>query len=178
MAHREHNKSFTQNDYSLITAGTWGELKLYDGKEWRPPCSDVASGTCRLLSRQLELVGTFPHARTHNVNLPKEAGYFQLLPGSRLKPHTGPVNFRLYCHLGLLVPEGPQLRVGAEPPQRWTEGRTLCFDDSYDHEAWHDGSDPRYVLMVTFWHPDLGSPEKDPAAPKLPGSREGVHRKR
>jgi len=117
MAHREHNKSFTQNDYSLITAGTWGELKLYDGKEWRPPCSDVASGTCRLLSRQLELVGTFPHARTHNVNLPKEAGYFQLLPGSRLKPHTGPVNFRLYCHLGLLVPEGPQLRVGAGVPR-------------------------------------------------------------
>lgn len=160
LAHPEHSRSFGQNDHSLITAGTWGELKLFDGKEWKQVCKDVTPKTCALLRKRPELVGKMSTSRTHHVSLPKEAGYFRLLPGTRLKPHTGPVNFHLYCHLGLLVPEGPWLRVGGEQPRRWTEGASTCFDDSYDHEAWHNGTKARYVLMITFWHPDLG--ETDP----------------
>merc|ERR1739848_55931 len=97
-------------------------------------------------------------AKSHNVQMPKEAGYFRLRPGTHLKPHTGPVNFHLYCHLGLIVPKGPRLRVGSGKPRKWEEGKAICFDDSYVHEAWHDGTEDRYVLMVTFWHPDLGTP--------------------
>jgi aspartate beta-hydroxylase len=29
------------------------------------------------------------------------------------------------------------------------------FDDSFDHEAWHDGDETRLILIVDFWHPDL-----------------------
>ena len=162
LAHPTHSLAFTQNDHSLISSGSWGELKLFDGKEWKQPCRDVTPRTCALLQQRPELVGSFPAEHTHHVRLPKEASYFRLTPGARLKPHTGPVNFHLYCHLGLDVPEGPQLRVGGET-RLWEEGRALCFDDSFDHEAWHDGSEPRYVLMVTFWHPDLGEP--GPAGP-------------
>lgn len=168
LARPEYTDVFTQNDHTLITAGTWGELKLFNGKAWKDPCKDVASKTCAFLSTRPELMGKFPSAKTHNVNLPKEAGYFKLVPGTKLKPHTGPVNFHLYCHLGLVVPKGPRLRVGRGKPRRWQEGKALCFDDSFDHEAWHDGDEARYVLMVTFWHPDLGTPENDVSAPKLP----------
>jgi len=176
MAIPELRNVFTQNDHTLITAGTWGELKLFDGKAWGPACARAATRTCALLSSRLELMGKFANSRTHNVNLPKEAGYFKLMPGSRLKPHTGPVNFHLYCHLGLVVPKGPRLRVGDGKPRRWQEGKTLCFDDSFDHEAWHDGTKTRYVLMVTFWHPDLGTPERDPKAPVPPSARAETQR--
>mmetsp|Transcript_1726 Transcript_1726/g.6750 ORF Transcript_1726/g.6750 Transcript_1726/m.6750 type:complete len:290 (+) Transcript_1726:105-974(+) len=164
-----YQEAFTQNDHGLISAGSWGELKLYNGKQWMSVCDDVAWRSCSLLRARPELVGKFPTSRTHNVALPKEAGYFKLLPGTRLKPHTGPVNFHLYCHLGLSSPSGAWLRVGSSSarPRTWHAGRAMCFDDSFEHEAWHDGSEPRYVLMVTFWHPDLGEPEmpSDIAAP-------------
>lgn len=29
------------------------------------------------------------------------------------------------------------------------------FDDSFEHEAWHDGDETRLILIVDFWHPDL-----------------------
>lgn len=154
---KELSKVFTQNDHTLLTQGTWGEQKLYDGKTWKAVCR-VAKESCELLKTRPELMGTFPADKTHNVHLPKETGYFMLRPGTNLKPHTGPVNFHLYCHLGLIVPEGPRLKVGNSPVRKWEEGKAICFDDSYVHEAWHEGTKDRYVLMVTFWHPDLGTP--------------------
>lgn len=69
-------------------------------------------------------------------------------PGTRLKAHWGPVNWRLYCHLGLIAPGGADLRVGNEPPRSWQEGKTLCFDDSYVHEAWNNGSEARCELKL------------------------------
>jgi len=161
---KELSKVFTQNDHSLLTQGTWGEQKLFDGKTWKPVCK-VAKKTCELLETRPELMGTFPAEKSHNVHLPKETGYFRLRPGTNLKPHTGPVNFHLYCHLGLIVPEGPRLKVGSSEPRKWEEGKAICFDDSYVHEAWHEGTEDRYVLMVTFWHPDLGTP----GPPKVEG---------
>jgi len=56
-----------------------------------------------------------------------------------------------------------RLRVGAET-RAWREGRALVFDDSHQHEAWHDeveggGSEARVVLIVDVWHPDLSDEE-------------------
>ena len=68
------------------------------------------------------------HFRKMQVELPAEAAYFRLEPGARLRPHSGPANFRLYCHLGLRVEAGGRalLRVGDEQ-RPWREGETLCF---------------------------------------------------
>ena len=33
------------------------------------------------------------------------------------------------------------------------------FDDSFEHEAWHDGLATRIILIVDFWHPDLSDQE-------------------
>eukprot|EP00747_Dinoflagellata_sp_TGD_P162547 gnl/TRDRNA2_/TRDRNA2_180253_c0_seq1.p1 gnl/TRDRNA2_/TRDRNA2_180253_c0~~gnl/TRDRNA2_/TRDRNA2_180253_c0_seq1.p1 ORF type:complete len:549 (-),score=107.05 gnl/TRDRNA2_/TRDRNA2_180253_c0_seq1:131-1777(-) len=170
--HPTYGNVFTQNDHTLLTQGSWGELKLFDGKVWKPPCHDVAPLTCQLLYSRPELMGKFPNP-PHNVQLPKESGYFKLRPGTHLKAHTGPINFHLYCHLGLQVPEGPRLRVGDSEPRKWEEGKVMCFDDSYDHEAWHDGTEDRYVLMITFWHPDLGVPQVNPEAPVPPSKAKG-----
>ena len=31
----------------------------------------------------------------------------------------------------------------------------LIFDDSFEHEVWHEGADDRVVLICDMWHPDL-----------------------
>ena len=35
------------------------------------------------------------------------------------------------------------------------EGRCFAFDDSFEHEAWHNGDRTRIVLVFDVWHPDL-----------------------
>lgn len=82
-----------------------------------------------------------------------------MYPGTHVHAHTGPTNCRLRAHLGLLVPEGLHLRVG-ETNQSWAEGRVIVFDDSWEHEVWHEGDSPRLILIVDVWHPELTEEER------------------
>jgi aspartate beta-hydroxylase len=92
----------------------------------------------------------------------------KLSPGTHLKPHRGPTNLRLRCHLGITIPHGDcALKVGGET-RHWQEGRCIVFDDSFEHEAWNHTSEPRVVLIIDLWHPDL--------APVEIAFLEGLHR--
>jgi aspartate beta-hydroxylase len=85
--------------------------------------------------------------------------FFSILSGgAHIKPHCGPSNTRLTCHLGLVVPDGASIRVGTETV-RWQEGKCLVFDDSFEHEVWNRSDERRMVLLIQFWHPDLTSDE-------------------
>ena len=79
-------------------------------------------------------------------------------PGTHIKPHCGPVNAWLRCHLGVVVPPGCGIRVGSGK-RFWEEGRCLIFDDSFEHEAWNPTGDARTVLVLDFWHPELTAAE-------------------
>jgi hypothetical protein len=37
--------------------------------------------------------------------------------------------------------------------------KCLIFDDSFNHEAWHDGEHTRINLILDFWHPELSDDE-------------------
>ena len=52
----------------------------------------------------------------------------------------------------LLVPAGCRIRVGDEV-REWRQGECLVFDDSFEHEVWHEGTDERIVLICDLWHP-------------------------
>ncbi|XP_047493946.1 cell surface glycoprotein 1-like isoform X2 [Penaeus chinensis] len=82
-----------------------------------------------------------------------------MYPGTHVHAHTGPTNCRLRAHLGLLIPEGLRLRVG-ETNLSWAEGRVIVFDDSWEHEVWHEGDSPRLILIVDVWHPELTEEER------------------
>ena len=82
------------------------------------------------------------------------AGIAVMLPGTHLNPHCGHTNGKIRCHLGLDVPPGCRLRVGKES-RTWEAGKWLIFDDSFEHEVWHDGDDVRIVLILDVYHPDL-----------------------
>ena len=76
--------------------------------------------------------------------------------GSRLQPHCGPTNTRLRIHVGLAVPDGAAMRVGNET-RAWVEGgESLIFDDSFEHEVWHNGTEDRYVLYFSVWKKEFG----------------------
>ncbi|CAE8687687.1 unnamed protein product, partial [Polarella glacialis] len=89
-----------------------------------------------------------------------------LTPGTRLRPHCGPSNARLTCHMGIKVPktleQGCRMRVAAEEPRGWQEGKCVVFDDSFEHEVIYDEAKShesypgdRVVLLANFWHPDF-----------------------
>ena len=54
--------------------------------------------------------------------------------------------------------EGSRLRV-ADDTREFVEGKVAIFDDSFEHEAWHDGTSTRITLIMDIWHPDLSDEE-------------------
>jgi aspartyl/asparaginyl beta-hydroxylase (cupin superfamily) len=78
-----------------------------------------------------------------------------LSPGRRIAPHRGPYAGVLRYHLALRVPEPAArcgIRVGKEV-RHWEEGRSLVFDDVFEHEVWNDTEGTRVVLFVDFKRP-------------------------
>ncbi|HEV2981103.1 MAG TPA: aspartyl/asparaginyl beta-hydroxylase domain-containing protein [Solirubrobacteraceae bacterium] len=83
-----------------------------------------------------------------------------LSPRKHILDHRGPYKGVLRYHLGLFVPRDAQacrIRVGADV-RHWEEGKSLVFDDTYNHEVWNDTDETRVVLFVDVLRP-LPSPE-------------------
>ena len=82
-----------------------------------------------------------------------------LQPGTKVRLHHGPTNARMRVHLGIDIPAGAFLRADSPAEEsnirQWQMGKCICFDDSYEHEVWHDGSEERLVLIVDVWHPAM-----------------------
>lgn len=79
-------------------------------------------------------------------------------PHTHILSHHGPTNKKLRLHLPLTGLEGTRLRC-ADQTECFVEAQTKVFDDSFDHEAWHDGETTRVNLIIDFWHPDLTDDE-------------------
>ena len=86
---------------------------------------------------------------------------FSLLkPGAHIRPHHGLFNFRLICHLPLIVPPGCMLRVGNQQ-RNWNEGELLIFDDSMEHEARNQSDQERIILLFEIWRPEIGEADRE-----------------
>jgi ornithine lipid ester-linked acyl 2-hydroxylase len=98
---------------------------------------------------------------------PKTAALMEQIPGmttamfSILSPrkhildHRGPYKGVLRYHLGLIVPreaEQCRIRVG-DDIRHWSEGKSLMFDDTFNHEVWNDTDETRVVLFVDVLRP-------------------------
>ncbi|MEU4393743.1 aspartyl/asparaginyl beta-hydroxylase domain-containing protein [Kribbella sp. NPDC023855] len=81
---------------------------------------------------------------------------FSILDGNaKIPPHHGPYKGVLRYHLGMIVPqEGPSCAIRVDNEVRsWKEGRSLLFDDTYEHEVWNDDPRPRVVLFLDVLRP-------------------------
>lgn len=79
-------------------------------------------------------------------------------PGTHIMKHYGPTNKKLRLHLPILGAKGAKLRVG-DQIKELEEGKAYIFDDSFEHEAWHNGEETRVILIADLWHPDLSQEE-------------------
>jgi len=135
-----------QHDGEVLGRGSWSEVVLYALNEEESQIAQAHFPRTRGLLRSL-----VPSA----VGM-AEAGFGEIIisrlgPHSHIAPHCAPNNARLTAHLGLRVPEGCRIRVGREWRQ-WEEGKTLLFDDSFEHEVVTTDQE-RIVLLIRFWHP-------------------------
>lgn len=78
-----------------------------------------------------------------------------LSPRKHILDHRGPYKGVLRYHLGLIVPQAKEqcrIRVGDEI-RHWEEGRSMIFDDTFNHEVWNDTEETRVVLFVDVLRP-------------------------
>ncbi|MEH2228583.1 MAG: aspartyl/asparaginyl beta-hydroxylase domain-containing protein [Nostoc sp.] len=88
-----------------------------------------------------------------------EVVFINMKPGVILPPHTDDINISLTCHLGIQVPENCGINVGGET-RSWSRGKTLFFDNSFEHGAWNKSHNNRIVLLIDLYHPELTKVEK------------------
>ena len=141
LAAREYSPELESH---LMDAGNWDVFNFYE----RGRKNEQNRARCPTISRIID---------SHDT-LRTLAGVLyasRLTPGAHIRAHRGPTNIRMRCHLGIHIPAGDcAIRVGEEI-QRWNEGKCLVFDDSLEHESWNHTDQPRIVLIVDVWHPDL-----------------------
>ncbi|XP_058466080.1 uncharacterized protein LOC131439276 isoform X3 [Malaya genurostris] len=146
--------TFRDEAENLRDRGDWKQFELFmRGYRIDKNCAK-APLTCKLVEQ-------FTAARTCKRGQIK---FSVMQPGTHVWPHCGPTNCRIRAHLGLMVPDGVSIRVANET-RHWENGRWLIFDDSYEHEVWHNGTDTRLVLIVDFWHPDLNDNQRKTLSP-------------
>jgi beta-hydroxylase len=106
-----------------------------------------AEGNCRRCPETTRLVESVPGMKT--------AFFSVLSPRKHIPDHRGPYKGVLRYHLGLQVPEpreGCRIRVG-DDIRHWDEGKSMVFDDTYNHEAWNDTDGTRVVLFMDVVRP-------------------------
>ena len=130
---------------SLMESGTWNGIFLFStqGKKNK----EIAN----LCPETLGILENLPLCLNFGFVL-----FSELTPDSHILPHSGSSNFRLRHHLGVQVPEpeSAKIRVGSEW-RSWEQGKSMAFDDAFEHEVFHQGKKTRVVLVIDVWHPSL-----------------------
>jgi len=134
----------------LVLSGSWDELMFYEA-------GIRLEGSAELFPVTAGIIDGLPERmkRAGSIMLSK------LSPGTHLAAHCGFTNRRLRVHLGIQTPKDALIRVNDQILE-WQEGRCIVFDDSFEHEVWHFGLEPRIVLLADMPHPDVVD---EPAAP-------------
>jgi ornithine lipid ester-linked acyl 2-hydroxylase len=102
---------------------------------------------CDLCPETARLVASVPGMKTAMFSI--------LSPHKHIPDHCGPYKGIVRYHLALKVPEPRErcrIRVGHEIVH-WEEGRSLIFDDTYEHEVWNDTDGERAVLFLDVVRP-------------------------
>ncbi|MES2762992.1 MAG: aspartyl/asparaginyl beta-hydroxylase domain-containing protein [Bacteroidota bacterium] len=107
---------------------------------------------CSLCPKTFEILNQIPELISAD---------FSYLPAkTKIKPHKGFTKMVLRAHLGLIIPSDCALRVGEEI-KTWQPGKMLIFDDSFEHEAWNDSNEDRFILMLDIANPKWNYSAKD-----------------
>ena len=110
-----------------------------------------------LCPRTMEFLGGM--AQPWIIGCGANAMFSLLAPRTAIPPHVGVANFRLVCHLPLIIPGKCWFRVG-ETVHDWELGQGWVFDDTIEHEAVNETDQLRVIMIFDLWHPDLSPAER------------------
>ncbi|CAM1328963.1 Uncharacterised protein at_DN0966 [Pycnogonum litorale] len=150
----ERQNGFTPESEDLRNTGDWRQYEIFARGMKNVANCKKAPKTCQIVE-QITDASRCTRCQTK---------FSLMYPNTHVWPHTGPTNCRLRAHLGLVVPSGLRIRV-ANDTRTWLEGKVITFDDSFEHEVWHNGKSFRLVLIVDFWHPELTPHQKSTLSP-------------
>lgn len=106
-----------------------------------------AEENCARCPETTKLIESVPNMTT---------AFFSILePGKHIPAHRGVYKGFLRYHLGLLIPEPKEqcrIRV-ANTIAHWEAGKSMMFDDTYDHEVWNDTDGLRAILFMDVIRP-------------------------
>lgn len=128
----------------------WTAIHLIERGETLAPNAARCPVTMEFLSRM---------EQPHIAGCASNAMFSLLAPKTHIPPHVGVANFRLLCHLPLVVPNRCWFRVGAET-RDFAGGQAWVFDDTIEHEAKNETDQLRVILIFDIWHPDLSPAER------------------
>jgi aspartate beta-hydroxylase len=151
----------TLEDGWLTRSGEWRQAHLFRDGAWQRE-------VCARFPLTTTILSEIPEVTTLS---PGVIMISRLTPGTRIMPHCGSTNAVLRVHLPIVVPPGVFIRV-ADRVLTWTEGRCLVFDDSFEHEVWHEGSQDRMVLILDVPHPQLDERQRAGLLRRRPGAEE------
>ena len=126
-------------------SGTWNVFYLF--------LHDIEfEENCKKVPKTIEILKSIIPRNYHHCF------FSAVTPGTHITPHNGPTGKKLRLHLPLVGTKGARMRVGDET-RDLEEGKSIIFDDSFNHEAWYDGDQTRINLIIDFWHPELSDHE-------------------
>jgi hypothetical protein len=134
--------------HSSLRDDDWGEFVLWKEGKFTKTAYSLFPKTVEIVSKLESFIIPFG-----------QAVFLVLKPGVTLPPHHDGSNIDVTCQLALVTPENCGIRVGSET-RNWTEGKTLFFDHSFEHEAWNKSQQERVILLLDLYHPELTKIEK------------------
>lgn len=148
--------------------GGWAEFgPLYDGVTWNNERCTVLPLLCALLREHASEIcgsGSADAAQVEAVcGSDTLITILRLRPGTSIHAHCGTTNRRLIMHFAILGSAGVRFRVGdgddGDGDGGWRgyggDGRSIVFDDSFEHEVTHQGLHERFVVLVVLRHPEV-----------------------
>lgn len=154
------NKDTTESDgvgIESTSKGKWNIFYLFlHNMKYETNCSNLPF-TVSLISEE----GRGEDETLPKCALPRPYGHSMvsaMVSNTHIIKHYGPTNKKLRFHLPLLGVEGSSLTVAGEE-RELVAGKGYVFDDSFEHEARHNGPNTRLILIADFWHPDLSNEE-------------------
>lgn len=128
-----------KNSWKTISLKTWG-IELFKNQKHFPITT--------------ALIHKYPQIVSASFNL--------LEPNSTILPHCGDTNSIYRCHLGLEIPNGlPDCGFRVKNETRaWEKGKWLVFMDAYNHEAWNNTNEERYIFLVDVVRNEFLSKQK------------------
>jgi len=132
--------AISEEQYQVVKKDEWKFIPLYT---YGIKIHSFAS----FFPNTIQLINTIPDFTT--------VFFSMLQPHTKIASHRGAYKGYLRYHLGVKIPDDFQ-KCGINIQGKiyhWQNGKSVVFDDTFEHFAWNDSDELRTVLYVDFIRP-------------------------